>query len=131
MSTAPAEVVQQYLEAAFVRHDLDAIKDLVTSDALVSAARGFVSAFPDIEMRFEHTATENDWVASGVSASGTHLGAFQGHPPTGKHWEARATAWYQVTNGKISSAWIVWDWLPIMQAVGAVGDTDAGTGSHP
>jgi hypothetical protein len=40
------------------------------------------------------------------------------------------TAWYQVTDGKISSAWIVWDWLPIMQAVGAVGAADAGIAAH-
>ena len=128
---SPTEVVREYLEAAFVRHDLAAIEPLVSTEALIAAARGFVTAFPDIEMRFEHTATTDDWVAVGVSASGTHLGAFQGHPPTGSRWEARATAWYQVTENKISSAWIVWDWLPIMSAVGAVTTMEVGPSTHP
>jgi predicted ester cyclase len=66
-----------------------------------------------------------------VSASGTHLGEFQGHPPTGKRWAARATAWYQVTDDKISGAWIVWDWLPIMKAVGAVSAQEEGPAAHP
>jgi predicted ester cyclase len=92
VSTDPRDVVREYCEAAFVRHDLDGIREMVTTDALVNAARGFVIAFPDIEMRFEHTATDNDWVAVGVSASATHLDTFQGHEPTGKRWDARATA---------------------------------------
>ena len=114
------EVVREYLERAFVRHEIDHLDELVSLDALVQAARGFVSAFPDVEMKFEHTLSDDRWVAVGVSASGTHRGTFQGHAPTGARWESRATALYEVTNSKISKAWIVWDWLPIMQAVGAV-----------
>jgi len=53
---SPSDVVREYLEAAFVRHDLGAIEPLVSSEALVAAARSFVTGFPDIEMRFEHTA---------------------------------------------------------------------------
>ena len=34
--------------------------------------------------------------------------------------EATASAWYQVRDGKISDFWINWDWLAIMEAIGAV-----------
>jgi predicted ester cyclase len=125
------EVVRQYLERAFVRHEVDRLDELVSLDALIQAARGFVSAFPDIDMKFEHTLSDEHWVAVGVSASGTHRGTFQGHAPTGKRWESRATAWYEVTDGKISKAWIVWDWLPIMEAVGAVTTAQPVSAVHP
>ena len=131
MSSDAKEIVLQYLERAFVRHDVDQLQELVSMEALIQAARGFVSAFPDVDMMFEHTITEGDWVAVGVTATGTHRGEFQGHPPTGNRWEARATAWYEVTNGKISNAWIVWDWLPIMRAVGAVASGQPSPSMHP
>ena len=131
MSAGAKEVVREYLERAFVRHEVDRLEELVSTDVLIRAAQGFVSAFPDVHMEFEHTIGEGDWVAVGVSDTGTHRGPFQGHAPTGKGWEARATAWYQVTDGKISSAWIVWDWLPIMQAVGAVTAAPPGVSEHP
>jgi len=123
MSEQTKAVVRRYLDAAFVRHELDELNELVAHEGLIQAARGFVSAFPDIKMTVEHTIAEGDWVAVGVSASGTHNGTFQGHSPTGNRWESRATAWYKVTDARISDAWIVWDWLPIMKAVGAVGES--------
>ena len=85
------EVVRQYLERAFVRHEVDRLDELVSLDALVQAARGFVSAFPDIDMKFEHTLSDEHWVAVGVSASGTHRGTFQGHAPTGKRCKPGST----------------------------------------
>ncbi len=111
MSVQAKDVVRRYLEAAFVRHEVDQLAPLVSHEGLIKAAQGF-----------EHTVAEGDWVAVGVSATGTHKGNFQGHAPTGNRWESRATAWYKVSDGRISDSWIVWDWLPIMRAVGAVGE---------
>ena len=122
MSAQAKDVVRRYLEAVFVRHEVDQLAPLVSHEGLIKAAQGFVAAFPDINMTFEHTVAEGDWVAVGVSATGTHKGTFQGHAPTGNRWESRATAWYKVSDGRISDSWIVWDWLPIMRAVGAVGE---------
>jgi predicted ester cyclase len=121
MSTQePRDVVRRYLDAAFVRKDFEGLDDLTSSEGLKTAVRGFVGAFPDIEMTFEHEIAEGDMVAVRVSATGTHLGTFRGYPPSGKKWEATASAWYQVAGGRIVSAWINWDWLAIMEAIGAV-----------
>lgn len=54
------------------------------------------------------------------SAAATHKGDFRGIAPTGKRWEATASAWYEVQDGKISDFWINWAWLAIMEAIGAV-----------
>jgi predicted ester cyclase len=126
MSTQqPQDVVRRYLEAAFVRKDFEGLDDLTSSEGLKSAVRGFVDAFPDIEMTFEHEIAEGDMVAVRVSATGTHLGKFRGYPASGKKWEATASAWYQVAGGRIVNAWINWDWLAIMEAIGAVSWNEA------
>ena len=121
------DVVRRYLDAAFVRKDFDGLDDLTSSEGLKTAVRGFVAAFPDIEMTFEHEIAESDLVAVRVSATGTHLGIFRGYPPSGKKWQATASAWYQVADGRIVNAWINWDWLAIMEAIGAVSWNEAAT----
>jgi steroid delta-isomerase-like uncharacterized protein len=126
MTTSEArDVVRHYLDAAFVRKDFEGIDDLTTNEGLKTAARGFVAAFPDLEMTFEHEIAEGDLVAVRVTATGTHLGPFRGYPPSGKKWEATASAWYQVESGRIAKAWINWDWLAIMEAIGAVSWNEA------
>jgi len=120
MSTEARDVVRRYLDAAFVRKDFEGIDDVTANEGLKTAARGFVAAFPDLEMSFEHEIVEGDLVAVRVSATGTHLGPFRGYPASGKKWEATASAWYQVQDGRIVNAWINWDWLAIMEAIGAV-----------
>ena len=123
----PRDVVHKYLDAAFVRKDFEGLDDLTSSEGLKTAVRGFVAAFPDIEMTFEHEIAERDLVAVRVSATGTHLGIFRGYPPSGKKWQATASAWYQVADGRIVNAWINWDWLAIMEAIGAVSWNEAAT----
>ncbi|HEX6350720.1 MAG TPA: ester cyclase [Candidatus Dormibacteraeota bacterium] len=129
------DVVQQYLEAVFVRKDFEAVERLVAMEGLLKAARGFVNAFPDVEMRTEHELAEDDLVAVRVSATGTHLGDFRGYAPTGRSWQATASAWYRVTDGQITGAWINWDWLAIVESIGLVNWSDtsrsAGAPSGP
>jgi len=126
MSTQEARnVVRRYLDAAFVRKDFEGLDDLTTNQGLKTAARGFVAAFPDLDMIFEHEIAEGDLVAVRVSATGTHLGPFRGYPPSGRKWQATASAWYQVEDGRIINAWINWDWLAIMEGIGAVSWNEA------
>jgi steroid delta-isomerase-like uncharacterized protein len=119
------DVVRRYLDAAFVRKDFEGIDELTKSEGLKNAARGFVAAFPDLEITFEHEISAGDLVAVRVTATGTHLGPFRGYPASGKKWEATASAWYQVQDGRIVNAWINWDWLAILEAIGAVGWSEA------
>src|SRR6266516_6267918 len=65
-------------------------------------------------MSVEQVIAEGDLVAVRVSAAATHKGDFRGIAPTGKGWEATASAWYEVQDGKISDFWVNWDWLAIM-----------------
>ena len=113
-------VVLRFIEEVFVQHDSSNIEDLVANESLRQIAPGTVQAFPDIEMTVEHVIAEGDLVSVRVSAAATHKGDFRGIAPTGKRWEATASAWYEVQDGKISDFWVNWDWLAIMEAIGAV-----------
>lgn len=124
-NTDAVDVVRRYLDSAFVRKDFEGLDALVANPGLKDAARGFVAAFPDLEMRFEHEIASPDLVAVRVSATGTHQGEFRGYAASHKRWQATASAWYQVAEGRIVNAWINWDWLSIMEAIGAVSWNEA------
>ncbi len=120
MSEANKAVVRRFVEEMFIDHDSSSIDELVSNDSLKQIAPATVAAFPDMEMTIEDLIGEGDMVAVRVSANATHLGDFRGIPPSGKHWEATASAWYEVHDRKISDFWVNWDWLAIMEAIGAV-----------
>jgi predicted ester cyclase len=120
MSEANKAVVRRFVEEMFMQHDASNIDELVSNESLKQIAPGTVAAFPDMEMTIDELIGEGEIVAVRVSASATHLGDFRGIPPSGKRWEATASAWYQVQDGKISDFWVNWDWLAIMEAIGAV-----------
>jgi predicted ester cyclase len=113
-------VVLRFIDEVFVQHDSSNIEELVANESLRQIAPGTVQAFPDLEMTVEQVIAEGDVVAVRVSAAATHKGDFRGIAPTGKRWEATASAWYEVQDGKISDFWVNWDWLAIMEAIGAV-----------
>jgi predicted ester cyclase len=120
VSEANKAVVRRFVEEMFMQHDASNIDELVSNESLKQIAPGTVAAFPDMEMTIDELIGEGEIVAVRVSASATHLGDFRGIPPSGKRWEATASAWYQVQDGKISDFWVNWDWLAIMEAIGAV-----------
>ena len=113
-------VVLRFIDEVFVQHDSSNIEELVANESLRQIAPGTVQAFPDIEMTVEDVIAERDLVAVRVSAAATHKRDFRGIAPTGKRWEATASAWYEVQDGRISDFWVNWDWLAIMEAIGAV-----------
>lgn len=113
-------VVSRFIEEVFVEHDTSGIASLVSNDELCQIAPGMLGAFPDIEMTVEDLIAEGEVVAVRVSATATHLGEFWGMAPTGKRWSATASAWYVVRDERIAEYWINWDWLAIMEQLGAV-----------
>lgn len=122
MSEESKAVVQGFIEAVFVRHDAEAMDGYTDNEDLKQAAATFGAAFPDIELTPEHLIAEGDLVAVRITARATHLGELQGIAPTGRRWEATASAWYQVEDGKIVDFWINWDMLSIMQQIGAISE---------
>ena len=67
------------------------------------------SAFPDIHITIEDLFAEGDKSVVRWTACGTHQGAFQGIPPTGKQASVTAITIFRWTHGMAEEAWTVYD----------------------
>ena len=57
---------------------------------------------------------------SRVAWNGTHTGALNGIPPTGRRFRSEAVIIDHVTNGQIKERWEVSDMLGMMQQLGVI-----------
>ncbi|MCR2762183.1 ester cyclase [Microbacterium sp. zg.B48] len=101
----------EYLDACN-RHDLDAVRELVDpsvrrahlpggAEAWISDMAELFHAFPDWRWRRIQLIVEDDRLAAHLRASGTHLGAFRGIPPTRRHANVAEFAIYRVANRRV------------------------------
>jgi predicted ester cyclase len=116
----PGVVVQRYLAEVLNRTDASSAAELIASETLRRRVEGFHAAFPDARATTHCVLERDGLVAVHLTGHGTHLGIFQGCPPTGRAWRATCTAIYRVDAGRIEEAWINWDWLAVMEQLGCI-----------
>jgi steroid delta-isomerase-like uncharacterized protein len=80
----------------------------------------FRAAFPDLNATVEDQIAEGDKVVSRVTVRGTHTGAFQGIPPTGKQATVQTIDIIRLAGGKQVEAWGGPDQLSLLQQLGVV-----------
>lgn len=80
------------------------------------------AAFPDSRFSTQAIIAEGDKVAVQHSLKGTHLGEFQGIPPTGKPVNISAIAILQFADGKVIETWLNADFLGMLQQLGVAVD---------
>jgi steroid delta-isomerase-like uncharacterized protein len=83
----------------------------------------FHSAFPDLQFTIEEEIAEGDKIAVRWTLRATHLGEYQGRPPTGKAVTVTGISIFQIANGKIQEIAVNMDrlgqfqqlgWLPVL-----------------
>jgi steroid delta-isomerase-like uncharacterized protein len=79
-----------------------------------------LAAFPDSRFPVDDIVTEGDRVAVRHRMRGTHRGAFQGIPPTGKPVEISAIAIFRMSGDKVQEIWLNADFLGMMQQLGVI-----------
>jgi steroid delta-isomerase-like uncharacterized protein len=80
----------------------------------------FLSAFPDLHWTIEDAVAEGNKVVLRLTARGTHRGAFQGIPPTGKQVTVTGIIISRLADGKIAEEWANRDVLGLLQQLGVV-----------
>jgi hypothetical protein len=88
--TDPKLRVQSWVDTAINRGDLDAAAELCTPRAARRTQAWvppFRAAFPDVRMETLELLAEDDKVVGRFVCSATHLGEWQGYPPTGRRFE--------------------------------------------
>ena len=127
-------VVRRFLEHV-ARGDIDAALELLAPEALVHLAgapgpldraafahfgRAFHAAFADEQLVIEDQVAEGNTVATRITETATHAGAFQGLPPTGKRIRITGIWIDRVADGKIVERWSEFDQLGMLQQLGAL-----------
>jgi steroid delta-isomerase-like uncharacterized protein len=139
MSTTEEENKTQYrrtFEEVFNQGDLAIVDDLVAPDFLnhevppgmnnrgPDSTRQIVrmlrTAFPDLHVTIEDLVAEGDTVAGRVTMSGTHLGPFQGIPPTGRSFQQDHMLFVRFRDGKAIEHRAVRDDLGMMRQLGVI-----------
>jgi steroid delta-isomerase-like uncharacterized protein len=139
MSTREEENKTQYrrtFEEVFNKGDLAIVNDLVAPDFLNhevlpgmnnrgpdstrQVVRMLRAAFPGLHLTIEDLVAEGDTVAGRVTMSGTHLGPFQGVPPTGRSFEQDHMHFVRFRDGKAIEHWAVRDDLGVIRQLGLI-----------
>ncbi len=87
-------------------------------EGLQQYVAGIRSAFPDIHITIEDQFVEGDKSVVRWTMRGTHQGALQGMPPTGKQASMTAITIFRWANGMAEEAWTVYDQMSMLQQLG-------------
>ena len=69
--------------------------------------RPIFESFPDLNARLDAFITEGDLIAARFTVTGTHRGAFAGHPATGRTFEMTTADYFRVQDGRLAEHWDV------------------------
>lgn len=79
----------------------------------------FRASFPNVHMEVRQLIAEDDTVVARFACSGTHLGDWDGHAPTGRRFEAVDEVYiYRLRDGRIIESWGLEDTLGRLQQLG-------------
>jgi predicted ester cyclase len=122
MSEQNKAVVRRLVEEVLNAGRIDVIDELYAS-ALVEEARAWITpfraSFPDVHMEIIDLIAEGDSVVGRFTCSGTHLGEWLGHAPTGRRFEAvDEVSFYRIDDGRIVGTWGIEDNLSRLEQLG-------------
>ena len=122
MSEQNKAVVRRLVEEVLNAGRIDVIDELYAS-ALVEEARAWIApfraSFPDVHMEIIDLIAEGDSVVGRFTCSGTHLGEWLGHAPTGRRFEAvDEVSFYRIDDGRIVGTWGIEDNLSRLEQLG-------------
>jgi len=115
-------VVRRLVEEVLNGGRLEAVDELVVPSMAQEARRWiapFRASFPDVHMDVIDLIAEDDTVVGRFACSGTHLGTWLGHPPTGRRFEAVDEVYFfRFAGGRIAEAWGIEDNLDRSEQLG-------------
>lgn len=115
-------VVRRLIDEVMNAGRMDAIAELYSPALAPKAERWiapFRASFPDMRMEIVDLIAEGDKVVGRFRCSGTHLGEWLGHAPTGRRFEAVAEVYiFRLSGGRITKAWGIEDTLGRLDQLG-------------
>jgi steroid delta-isomerase-like uncharacterized protein len=78
------------------------------------------AGFPDLKINVDDIVAESNQAVWRITASGTHQGAFQGVPASGKPVKFGAHYTFRFEHGKIVERWSTIDRVAVLIQIGAL-----------
>jgi predicted ester cyclase len=108
-------IVRRLIDEVMNTGRMDVIDELY-APSLASAARAWIApfrvSFPDVQMQIIDLIAEDDQVVGRFKCSGTHLGEWLGHAPTGRRFRSIDEVYFfRLRDGRIVQAWGIEDTL--------------------
>lgn len=88
------------------------------------------SVFPDLKYTVEDVIAEGDRVVTRWTATGTHLGAYGLHAPTGNQVTWAGTTVWQLLDGKIVTVWVSQDMMGLTRQLDGNAEASWGPAYH-
>lgn len=108
-ATAAKQLVRRLIDEVMNAGRLHVLEELYVGELAAAARRWiepFRAAFPDVRMDVVTLVAEGDVVAGRFRCSGTHMGAWRGHPPTGRRFRnVDEVYFFTIKDGRIAAAW--------------------------
>lgn len=115
-------LVRRLVEDAVNPRNPDVLDEVAQGEFAVAArrwVRPFRDSFPDFTMEIADLVADGEKVAAHFRCSGTHLGEWMGHPPTGRRFaDVDEIYIFRVSGGKLSGAFGVEDDMEKMRQLG-------------
>lgn len=126
----PKQVVRRLIDEVMNHGDLSALDELYTPRLAPVARRWvepFLASFSDVQMAIVELVAEGETVVGRFTCSGTHTGAWLGHPATGRRFTRVAEVYFfRVTDGRIVRAWGLEDTMARLRQLGLSTGNGAG-----
>ena len=137
MSEENKALARRFMDEVYNKGNLDFIDEVVAPNWVehnpntpegmsgrVEDSKRFVemyrNAFPDLHITVEDLIAEGDKVVMRWTARGTHQGELMGVPPSGNRVEVTGINIERLEGGKFVESWSNYDFLGLMQQIGAV-----------
>jgi steroid delta-isomerase-like uncharacterized protein len=82
----------------------------------------YLAAFPDLQFSLDEIVADDEHVAIGWTASGTHEGLLMNIPPTRRRITVRGASLCRFVNGQLKRAVHVWDVAGLLRTIGLLPD---------
>ena len=86
--------------------------------AAEQSLRAVFGAFLDLKVKTDGLVIDGDRVAQALSIEGTHIGAFMGVPPSGKHFRLTAVFLYEIAAFQIIRERRIYDFTGLLIQIG-------------